>query len=196
RGYNPAKHSRPTVLARKAANAASNDAAAARTAADSAQVHANNAAEAAKNALANAVVAGQAADRAEEAARKAEEERRKQQADHSDDGDPGLSADDEARLLKDLSPEAVDEYRRMLADAKKCVIEHILENGGQVLLDLIGYTDAKECFTKGDVEACPWTVVNVGSLLAIIAKLSAVASAVTKVVAGLTKFLEASSAQS
>lgn len=182
------------AAARGAATAAENDAAAARTAADSAQVHADNAAEAAKNALANAVAAGQAADRAEAAARAAEVERRKQQVEQSDAGDPGLSADEEEEFLKNMSPEAIAEYRQAADDAKKGVIDYILENGGQALLDVIGYTDANQCFSESDVAACLWTVVNVGSLLTLITKLPAVSSAIAKVASGLVKFLEGSQA--
>ncbi|SMD23507.1 hypothetical protein [Kibdelosporangium aridum] len=181
------------AAARGAADRAEADATAAAAAADSAQQHANGAAEAAKNAYAAAVEAGKAADRAEDAARKAEAERRKQQAENGD-GDPGLSAEDEARFLADLSQEAIDEYRQAADMAKKGLIGFIIENGGQILLDEIGYTDAKKCFGEGDVAACLWTVINVGSLLTLIAKLPAVSKAIARIAAGLVRFLEGSAA--
>ncbi|CAM4157795.1 ALF repeat-containing protein [Kibdelosporangium persicum] len=181
------------AAAQGAAGRAETLAAEAGAAADSAEQHAAAAAEAAKNAYNAAVEAGKAADRAEEAARKAEDEKRRQQV-ASGDGDPGLTAEEEAQFLRNMSPEAIAEYRKAVDDAKKGIIDYIIENGGQVLLDVIGYTDAKKCFGEGDVAACLWTVVNVGSLLLLVAKLPAVSSAIAKLVGGLTKFLEASSA--
>jgi hypothetical protein len=44
----------------------------------------------------------------------------------------------------------------------------------------------------GDVEACLWTLVNVGSLVIAVGKLPAVSKAIVKVGSGITKFLEAS----
>ncbi|SDY28376.1 intein C-terminal splicing region/intein N-terminal splicing region [Amycolatopsis xylanica] len=183
------------AAARGAADRAETDAAAAQTAADSAQHHADNAAVAAKNAMNSAIDAGKAADRAEEAARKAAEEKRKQDAANSDGVTvPPLSAEDEAEILEMGGQAALDEYRQAVADAKKGIIDWLIENGGQVLLDVIGVTDAKKCFGEGDVAACLWTVVNVGSLLVLVAKLPAVSAAIGKVAAGLVKFLEASAA--
>ncbi|CAM3733858.1 hypothetical protein KIPE111705_22230 [Kibdelosporangium persicum] len=91
-------------------------------------------------------------------------------------------------------PDLVQQNREAIEQAKHGIIDFIIQNGGQVLLDVIGYTDAKKCFGEGDVAACLWTVVNVGSLLVLIAKLPAVSSAIAKIVAGLTKFLESSAA--
>ncbi|MFB9300428.1 polymorphic toxin-type HINT domain-containing protein, partial [Kibdelosporangium philippinense] len=178
--------------ARGAADRAEVDATAAAAAADSAQKHADGAAEAAKNAYNAAVDAGKAADRAEEAARRAEAERRGQQVDQ--EAPKGLTDAELNDLFEEGGPELVDEYRKAYQDAKKSVIDYILEVGGQVLLDVIGYTDAKKCFTEGDVAACLWTVVNVGSLLMLIAKLPAVSGAIARVVSGLTKFLESTAA--
>ncbi|MCE7008677.1 EndoU domain-containing protein [Kibdelosporangium philippinense] len=182
------------AAARGAADRAETFAVEANAAADSAAKHAEAASEAAKNAYNAAVDAGKAADRAEEAARKAEQERRASQAAGSDDPGPPLSDEDEEMLWLEGGDELVQEYRRAQDQAKNGLIDFIIQNGGQVLLDMIGYTDAKKCFTEGDVAACLWTVVNVGSLLLLIAKVPQVAAAITKIVGGLTKFLEASAA--
>ncbi|WP_415830431.1 polymorphic toxin-type HINT domain-containing protein, partial [Kibdelosporangium persicum] len=167
---------------------------AAAAAADSAQQHADNAAEAAKNAYNAAVEAGKAADRAEEAARKAEEERRRQQAGSIDEGAAGLSEDERDMLRYQGGDELIEQYERAMADANKGVIDFIKEHGGQVLLELIGEPEAKKCFGEGDVISCLWTVVNVGSLLLLIAKIPAVAAAITKIAGGLAKFLEGAAA--
>jgi hypothetical protein len=68
----------------------------------------------------------------------------------------------------------VDEYRQALADAGKTVLQWIKENGVEILLDVIGYTDLKNCFMTGDVEACLWTLVNAASLAIAVGKLPAV----------------------
>ncbi|WP_370945090.1 polymorphic toxin-type HINT domain-containing protein [Amycolatopsis sp. cg5] len=182
------------AAARGAADRAEADAVAADAAATSAQKHADAAAEAAKNAMNSAIDAGKAADRAEEAARKAEEERRKREADGSDDAGPQPTSEDIDALFSEGGEELVNEYKAAQEQAKKGIIDFILQQGGEVLLDLIGYTDAKKCFGEGDVAACLWTVVNVGSLLAMVAKLPAVSSAIAKIVGGLTRFLEGTQA--
>ncbi|MFE3777059.1 hypothetical protein ACFXPA_02810 [Amycolatopsis sp. NPDC059090] len=182
------------AAARGAASKAESDATAAESAAAEAKTHADNVAQAARNAMQSAVDAGHAADRAEKAERDRQTAERAKQAAQAGDGDAGLSPEDEARFLKDMSPEGQEEYRKAADAAKKGVIEYILENGGQVLLDVIGYTDAKKCFAEADVSSCLWTVVNVGSLLVLVAKIPEVGSAIVKIAAGLTKFLEGSEA--
>lgn len=181
------------AAARGAATRAEADAAAANIAADSAQKHAENAAEAAKNARNSAIEAGKAADRAEEAARQAEKEKRKADT-AADDQEQRISVDDEDLLFMEGGPDAVSAYQEAFDEAKQGIIDFLIENGGQVLLDLVGVTDAKKCFGEGDIEACLWTVINVGSLFTLIAKLPAVSAAVAKVAAGLTRFLESSRA--
>ncbi|CAM3936885.1 hypothetical protein KIPE111705_32415 [Kibdelosporangium persicum] len=117
----------------------------------------------------------------------------------SDPG-PDLTQDDDGAFRAACRTETTDieacvaQYKKAFNDAKNGLIDFIIQNGGQILLDEIGYTDAKKCFGEGDVAACLWTVINVGSLLTLIAKLPQVASAIAKIVAGLTKFLEGSAA--
>ncbi|MFD2465725.1 polymorphic toxin-type HINT domain-containing protein, partial [Amycolatopsis samaneae] len=182
------------AAARGAADRAEADATAANAAAESAQRHADNAATAAKNAMNAAIEAGKAADRAEEAQRQREAEKRKQDAEAAGADEQQISVDDEDVLFMEGGPDAVKQYEDALNQAKHGIIDYILENGGQVLLDAIGVTDAKKCFGEGDVAACLWTVINVGSLLVLVAKLPAVGSAIAKIASGLTKFLEGSKA--
>ncbi|WP_370945085.1 polymorphic toxin-type HINT domain-containing protein [Amycolatopsis sp. cg5] len=182
------------AAARGAADRAEADAVAADAAATSAQKHADNAAEAAKNAMNSAIDAGKAADRAEEAARKAEEEKRRQEAGSIGDAGPSLSSDEEDMLRYEGGDEMLQQYKDAMAAANKGVLDFLAENGAQVLLDVIGVTDAKKCFGEGDIIACLWTVVNVGSLIALIAKIPAVSAAISRIAGGLTKFLEASKA--
>jgi hypothetical protein len=187
--------------ARGAASRAETFATEASAAADSAQSHADAAAVAAQNAYNSAVDAGRAAERAEAAERERAQAAQKSAADTAD-GNPGqdLTANDDGAFAAACRQETRDiekcvaEYKQAYNDAKKSVIDWIIENGGQVLLDVIGYTDAKKCFGEGDIAACLWTVVNVGSLLVLIGKLPAVSSAIGKIAAGLTKFLEGSAA--
>lgn len=214
-GRSAAAAERDAAAARSAASRAEADAAAAQgaasraetaaseaaTAADSAQKHADGAAEAAKNAYNSAVEAGKAADRAEAAERQRAQESQKAAVDAADaDPGPDMSANDDGAFRaacrqqgRDIE-QCVAEYKEAYGQAKKSVIDWIIENGGQVLLDAIGYIDAKKCFGEGDVAACLWTVVNVGSLLLLVAKLPAVSSAIAKIAGGLTKFLEGSAA--
>ncbi|WP_345398793.1 Hint domain-containing protein, partial [Amycolatopsis samaneae] len=183
------------AAARGAADRAEADATAANAAAESAQRHADNAATAAKNAMNAAIEAGKAADRAEEAQRQREAEKRKQQAAGSGANDPGISDEEEEMILySEGGDELVQQYKDALGAANKGILDFIKENGADVLLDIIGVTDAKKCFGEGDIVSCLWTVVNAGSLLALVVKLPQVGAAIVKIAGGVTKFLEASAA--
>nr|WP_157528537.1 hypothetical protein [Kibdelosporangium sp. MJ126-NF4]CEL19198.1 Hypothetical protein [Kibdelosporangium sp. MJ126-NF4]CTQ95002.1 Hypothetical protein [Kibdelosporangium sp. MJ126-NF4] len=177
--------------AREAATKAEGYAALAKTAADNAQAAADAAAKLAEHAYEQAVDAGKAADRAEEQARQAEIQKRKQEA-SDDDGEQQISVEDEEILFMEGGPDSLNEYNNAFSRAKNGVLDYLKANGAEILLDLIGYTDAKKCFTEGDVAACLWTVLNAGSLVVMVAKLPAVTAAIAKVVAGMTKFLEGS----
>jgi hypothetical protein len=194
---------RDAAGARAAAAAAESEAATARSVADEADSDATRA----ENAAANAQ---QLADEAESAADQAEaEERAEEQArvnallasganpgGYGVEGGAGaaLSADDEAILLAQCGQSCVDEYRKAMADANLTLLDWLKDNGGQILLDLIGYTDAKTCFTEGDIEGCLWTAVNGVSLVLLIGKIPAVSAAVVRVSSGVTKFFEAAAA--
>ncbi|WP_156757448.1 coiled-coil domain-containing protein [Actinokineospora pegani] len=181
------------TAARAAATRAESEAAAARHAADAAQGSADAAAEAAANARASAIDAQKAADRAEEQARQDAARARQEQA--APGPTTGLTPDElELLYYEGAGDDDVDGYHAAVADANKTVPQFLAEAGAGVLLEVIGVNDAIRCFGEGNVEACLWTLVNVASFVVIIAKLPAVASAIGKVVAGLTKFLEASAA--
>ncbi|MFJ1704204.1 LamG domain-containing protein [Kitasatospora sp. NPDC088346] len=181
--------------AHRAATGAENSASAARGTAATAERNATAAEASAANARNAAAEADQSAAAAEE------EERREQQAAREAamaSGTTGvgggsgaaLSADDEQVLFAECGQSCVDEYRKARADADKDVIDWVKANGGQILLDVLGITDARKCFGSGDVEACLWTVVNVGSLLLVVGKLPAVSKAIVRIAGGLAKFFE------
>ncbi|MFM9613488.1 hypothetical protein [Streptomyces niveiscabiei] len=179
--------------ARSAANAAEADASQAGIVAAAAERAATAAEAAAANAQQSATEANQAATRAEEAAKKRLEEQRKARVDAGapDTGAP-LSSAEEALLLKQCGQTCVDEWKEAFALAGKDVLDWVKANGGAVLLDVIGYTDAKACFSEGDIEACLWTAVNAASIAVVVAKLPALSVAIARVSLGIGKFFEAS----
>ncbi|GLI01308.1 hypothetical protein Pa4123_65840 [Phytohabitans aurantiacus] len=186
------------AAARAAADAAERDAATARSLASRADQEATAAEKDAADARGHADEADQAATRAEEEARRLEQQRRANALQAGSDapggGGTALTAEEEELLRKHCGQSCVDEYRRALADASKTVMQWIEENGVEVLLEVAGYNDLKKCFTKADIEACLWTLVNVASLLVVVGKLPAVTKAIVRVGNGITGFLEASAA--
>ncbi|MFF3584947.1 hypothetical protein [Streptomyces mirabilis] len=176
-----------------AANAAQADATQAGIVAAAAERDAIAAETAAANAQQSATEADQAATRAEEAAKKRLEEQRKARVDAGgpDTGAP-LSSDEEALLRKECGQTCVDQWQEALGLAGKDVLDWVKANGGAILLDVIGYTDAKACFSEGDIEACLWTAVNALSLAVLVAKLPALSVAITRITLGITEFFEAS----
>ncbi|TWE19443.1 concanavalin A-like lectin/glucanase superfamily protein [Kitasatospora atroaurantiaca] len=177
--------------ARRAASAAESDAATARSTATRADQDAVAAEKAAANARSDAEQADQAATRTEEKER-ADELAARQAAMASDGSSPGpeLTADEEKILLAQCGQSCVDAYRKARAEASQDVLDWVKENGGQILLDVLGVTDAKKCFADGDVEGCLWTLVNVGSLIVVIGKLPAVSKAIVRISGGIAKFFE------
>jgi hypothetical protein len=182
------------AAAQASASHAESEATAAESAAADAQTHADNVAQAARNAMQSAVDAGHAADRAEQAERDRQAADRAKQAEQAGKGDPGIDADEEEMLRYQGGDEAVQEYKDAMSSANKGIIDFIKENGADVVLELIGVKDAQRCFGEGDIVSCLWTVVNAASLIALIAKIPAVASAIAKVAGGVTKFLEGTAA--
>lgn len=182
---------RDAASARSAASAAETDAASARATATQAESDADAAETAAKNADGAAKEADAAADRAEE------EERRYNLTEQADgatpDAGPALSANEEALLLAHCGQACVDEYRAAKALAGKDVIDWIKENGGEILLGLLGVDNVRNCFGTGDIESCLWALVDVGSLVLAVGKLPAVGKAIVRVSSGVGKFLEATS---
>ncbi|MFG3284808.1 hypothetical protein [Streptomyces sp. NPDC048111] len=180
--------------ARSAATAAESDASSARATATTAESDATAAEESAANADAYAKDADASATHAEEELRAFQAQQRAAAlaASKGDGGSgnagPELSADEEQALREQCGQACVDEFRKAQADANKSVIDWVIENGGQVLLDVVGVTDAKRCFSSGDIESCLWTLVNAASLIAIIGKIPAVAKAIVSISSGLSDF--------
>ncbi|MFD7624560.1 hypothetical protein ACFV7Q_00690 [Streptomyces sp. NPDC059851] len=82
------------------------------------------------------------------------------------------------------------EFRAAKELAAKDVLDWVIEIGGQILLDELGYTDAKKCFTRRDVESCLWTLVNVVMVGVAVAEIPAVTKVIYKVGKGVHTFLE------
>ncbi|MFJ4968349.1 hypothetical protein [Streptomyces sp. NPDC088755] len=101
-----------------------------------------------------------------------------------------MSTDDEAILLAECGQTCVDDYRAARSALALTVIDWAIQNGGQIILDVLGVTDAKRCFADGDVESCLWTVVNAAALVAVVGKLPAFTKGVVAVSSGITKFFE------
>ncbi|MGW7498279.1 hypothetical protein ACWGKA_28870 [Streptomyces luteogriseus] len=179
---------RDAAGARSAASAAESDAAVADRVATSAESDAVKAEKAASNADGAAKEADAAATRAEEAERKRLEELRKEQADQAADPGPDLSSDEEAALLRMCGQECVDQYRSALALASLSLLDWVKQNGGQILLDEIGWTDLKNCLTKGDVEACLWTLAKAVPA----SKILGVGKAIVRIASGVVGFFEKS----
>ena len=186
---------RDAASARASAGAAEKDAASADATATKAEKDATAAETAAKNADGAAKDADSAADRAEADERKRLEEARKAAMESGDTGaegpaEPGLSADDEAILLAQCGQQCVDQFREALAATNKTVIDWVRENGGEILLEVLGVNNVKRCFGEGDIESCLWSLVDVGSLVLVVGKLPAVTKAIVAVVSGVAKFFE------
>ncbi|MFD7169114.1 hypothetical protein ACFWAG_38270, partial [Streptomyces violascens] len=179
--------------ANTAATAAEADASTSNTVATQAEKDATKAETAASNADEAAKDADAAATHAEEEQRKRLEELRKQRADAgSPDVGPDLSSDDEAILLRLCGQECVDEFRAARALSGQDLLAWVKENGGAILLDYIGWTDLKNCLTKGDVESCLWTLVNAVGLAIPLTKIPAVGKAVFRITSGVVGFFEKS----
>ncbi|MYX74732.1 hypothetical protein [Streptomyces sp. SID3915] len=178
--------------AHNAADAAQGDADSANSIAQYAEEAAVRAEAAAANAQASAVEADEAATRTEEALRQRIEAARAERAEGAGDTGAELSGEEESILLRLCGQSCVDEWRVAKNATAQDVLDWIKANGGEIILDVVGYTDAKTCFTKGDIEACLWTLINAASVAVVVLKLPALSVAVARVTAGITKFFEAS----
>ena len=180
--------------ARSAASSAEQDASRSRALASQADREATDAERDAANSRTLAQQADQAATTAEDEARRAEQQQRADTLNGGSDAPGGggtpLTAEEEQILRNECGQACVDEYNQALTNASMTILDWIKANGVEILLDLVGYTDLKNCFTTGDVESCLWTLVNVGSLLVAVGKLPAVSKAIIKVGSGIAKFFE------
>ncbi|KZB80915.1 hypothetical protein AVL48_37825 [Amycolatopsis regifaucium] len=108
-----------------------------------------------------------------------------------DSGIPALTAAEAEALRTEKGQAAVDEYNRARAEANKPLLDFIAAEGGQIILDIIGYNDAKRCFTEGDFISCVMTVINALPILKIASVLSKIpdaVSAVVRIVKGIRTF--------
>ncbi|WP_371669081.1 hypothetical protein OG985_16290 [Streptomyces sp. NBC_00289] len=178
--------------ARSAASGAEADASAADQVATHAESEATKAETAASNAESAAKEADAAADRAEEEQRKRLEELRRGSAEQPADAGSPLSSDEEAALLRMCGQECLDQYRAARDLASLNLLDWVKQNGGAILLDYIGWTDLKNCLTKGDVESCLWTLVNAIGAAVPLTKFPAVGKAVVRISSGVVGFFEKS----
>ncbi|SMC98422.1 intein C-terminal splicing region/intein N-terminal splicing region [Kibdelosporangium aridum] len=205
------------AAAQAAAQAAAKSSAQAQASAEKARASADEAYAAAERARADAIAAGKSAAEAAKAAADAariaaEKQRQEQEQKRQDDdqrqkdletgvGTPGTGDDpdidysqfrsDNDILLAEGGQEMVDRYRGSESESRKDVLDFVISVGGQVFLDLIGWTDAKKCFTEGDIGSCIWTLINaLGPLKLIKAalKLPEIGTAIFKIVRGLGAF--------
>ncbi|MEV3987926.1 polymorphic toxin-type HINT domain-containing protein [Streptomyces sp. NPDC049837] len=179
-------------VAQGAATQAAKDAADANKFAESAEGHAKAAEAAAKNANTYAREADEAAKKAEEYQR--EQERKAREAAAKAAASKGetrkLTQDEiDALELEGISPEEYEKARRL---AEKDLADFLIENGGQIIVDLL-FEDIKKCFTEGNFESCFWAVVGSlpwGKALKIIKETPAIAKALSRIVGGLDDFLD------
>ncbi|GAA2619843.1 polymorphic toxin-type HINT domain-containing protein [Actinomadura fulvescens] len=85
----------------------------------------------------------------------------------------------------------LDAYRQAYADAGKSVLSFVIDIGGQLVLDVIGYNDAKACFTRGDIVGCLFTALNALGPLKLIAftgKLSRIGRLIWRIATGIPSF--------
>ncbi|MEW5352706.1 hypothetical protein E0E62_09540 [Streptomyces sp. 16-176A] len=139
--------------------------------------------------------ADKAADNAEaEERQQAEKERQEVVASGGSTADYALTTDEEAILLAECGQTCVDQYRKAMADANQDVLDWVKDNGGAIILDLLGVTDAKKCFSNPDIESCLWTAFNVLSTASAFLKAPQFTAAVIRVSSGIGKFFEAATA--
>jgi hypothetical protein len=188
--------------ARGAAQNAQRDAQAAASSAVRARasaVRANDSAAAARTyaeqARASAIAAGKDADEAAKAADDAAKiaadkraaEDAKNQANGSGTGP--LTPDDEAALRAEGGQALVDQYNQAEALADKNIIDWIIENGGQILIDLfIG--GIKACINDPGIVNCIMGAVDIASLGLAALKAFEVGKALWRIIAGIGKFVD------
>ncbi|MGW0523763.1 hypothetical protein [Crossiella sp. NPDC003009] len=155
------------------------------------------AAEAAARARADAIAAGALAQEAAAAAKEAQEiatekqraeEATTRQIDAERQADGELTSADEEALRAQGGQQMVDEYRKALADANKGLGQWLAENGAEILITLLGIDNIVKCVSDGDLGACLWSLVDVGSFFLAVGKLPAVGKAIVKVIDGLANF--------
>ncbi len=84
------------------------------------------------------------------------------------------------------------EILQYMADSGKSISEWLEEEGADFILEFIGEKDLERCFGEGNIEACLWSVFNIGSLVFAPAKLPKLIAAVDKAMKGWPAFKQAS----
>lgn len=146
---------------------------------------------------------------AEDAAAQAEQEQReKNEAAHKDALAEGVTpikggasnwpvlGDREEKILLDACGQTcVDDYREGLAAVSVDIVAWATANGGQILFEELDAAEVKKCLAGYDVEDCLWELVDIGSSVAIVGRVPALAQAVEKVSAGVRQiFVDADNA--
>ncbi|MEV5443078.1 polymorphic toxin-type HINT domain-containing protein, partial [Streptomyces sp. NPDC052644] len=180
-------------VAQGAAAQAEKDAADANKFAESAESHAKSAEAAAKNANSYAHEADEAAKRAEEYQREQDRKAREAAAKAAESKGDSLGdlteAEMEALKLAGITPEELEKARALAA---KDLADFLIENGGQIIVDLL-FEDIKKCFSEGNFESCFWAVVGSlpwGKALKVIKETPAITKALIRIVGGLDDFLD------
>ncbi|MFI1466355.1 hypothetical protein [Streptomyces wuyuanensis] len=178
---------RDAAGARASATAAEKDAGSARATATQAESDATAAETAATHAVEDATAADKAADRAEAEERERERQAVKERIE-ANGGDTGadLTADEEELLRRECGEECVAEFRAAKALAGQGILDWLKANGGEILLEEIGYRDLERCFGEFDIESCLWTLAKAVP----VAKAWSVGKAVVRVASGIGGFLE------
>ncbi|HET6291257.1 MAG TPA: DNA/RNA non-specific endonuclease [Amycolatopsis sp.] len=189
-----AQAQRDADAARESANRAAEHARDADSAATNAEKYAKNVEDRAANAEADAKAIQDQLAEMQEQLRQEEEARERAEAEQAitDDSEvPALTPEEEELLRAEKGQAGVDEYNRARADANKDLMGLIVEEGGQVILDLIGYTDAKRCFMEGDFISCVMTVINALPILkiaSVLRKIPDAVNATVRIVKGIRTF--------
>lgn len=134
-----------------------------------------------------------AADGEATAAEREEEQRAAQARVEANGSDAGadLTVDEEELLRRECGEECVQDFRAAKAltgQAGQGVLDWLVKNGGEILLEEIGYRDLERCFTQGDIESCLWTLAK----LVPVSKALSVGKAIVRVAGGIGGFLEKS----
>ncbi len=182
---------REATAAQTAAAQAEKDAADAAQLATSAEEYATSAEAAAKKADSYAKEADAAAERAEayqrEQERKAREEAASKPAPTTPESDPDLvkQALEEAGI-------SAEEYEAALAIAGKDLLDYLLENGAEILVELVA-GDIMECIDDPDIATCIWAIISNLPVLKA-AKLLGKIPKITKAILGISAFLDKTAA--
>ncbi|WP_370941973.1 polymorphic toxin-type HINT domain-containing protein [Amycolatopsis sp. cg5] len=188
--------------ARSAADAAERDAEAASlsatratTSASQAKASASDAARSAQAARASEAAAGRDAAMAyDEAAAAHDIALAKYQAEQRAIATGPLTAQEGSDLARTCNNDqaCIDKYNKAVADANVSLVDFLKTEGAEIILDMIGYTDAVNCFTQGDVEACLMTALNAltfGNPVGLFTKGGKLVAAIVKVAGKVGAFL-------